>query len=989
VNQSATKNTLELIDQENISTWKIVRNKPAQALKEAKNTLIKAKEANYQHGIAWALGNIGAAEMWQSNYEEALEHTSSARELLQQENDFKHEADIIYNLCVIFYFLGDYEKQIVYAQESLKVAETAHYDSGMANALNGIGLAYSTTGDNEKAIEYLKKGKTIAEKIDDKAILLKILDSTGQAYFNIGNYDEALKYRMECAKVTNEVEEKSIEAYALNGIGEIYVKKNDSENALIYFNKSLKLRINLGFKSGEAETNLHIGKLYLSQDNIELALKFLNQSIAISTEIGAYDIVAECHLLLSDYYEKLEDFKNYVSHYKAYHSARDIYNKETENKKLKTFELKGRLEQMQEEKALLEQKNEQLQNYFQDIQTLSDIGNEITTSLSVSEINLKVYENVNKLMKADGFGIGIWDEENNVLSFPGYIENGNKLDESGYDLSDDNRLACVCFNQQQNILINDYDNEYNTYFPKMTTPVAGGNTQSIIYCPLINKNQKIGVITVQSFDNNTYTDYHLNIIKNLAIYTSIAIDNAKIYEGMEQQVKQRTAELEKNYADTELLSRMGQELISTLDFESVTERLYKNVNQLMDANIFGVRLYNEDKQEIEYKYDYEDNKRHEGIVVSMDDDDNYSVWCIKNNKEIFINDNRVDYKDYVSKVVVVAGEFPLSLIFYPLRKGDKVIGLITIQSLEANAYNKHHLTYLKTLAHYTVIALENARHYEIMEAEVAKRTQEIVVQKEVIEEKNKHITDSIHYAKRIQDATLPDLKLMNHYLKESFVLFKPKDIVSGDFYWIEKKDDEILFAVVDCTGHGVPGAFLSLIGYNSLNKIVNELNITKPSEILEELNKTVYQTLQNNLEYNHIQDGMDIAICSLNKNTNTLQFAGAYNPLYIVKDDTVKEIKGDKISIGSGENNFNIKFNNHIVQLDKDDCIYLFSDGYADQFGGPKGKKFKYSRFKELLIEMNNLEMKDQGDNLDKTITQWQGDLEQIDDVCVIGVKAS
>ncbi len=984
---TSIKNIHQTIDKENLATWKIARNNPSLALENASKILQLAEENNYALGIAWAIGNIGAAQMWQSNYEEALEHTTKARELLHQEQDFKHEVDIIYNLCVIFYFLGDYEKQLIYAKESLAAAEKINYASGKANALNGIGLAYSTTNENEKAIEYLLKGKEIAEKNDDKAILLKILDSIGQSHFNLGSYDEALKYRMSCAKITNELGEKSIEAYALNGIGEIYVQKNDSENALNYFNKSLNLRKELGFKSGEAETNFHLGELYLILDNIELAIKYLNQAISISTEINSFDIIAKCHLLLSEHYEKVEDFKNYVIHFKAYHTARDIYNKETESKKLKTFELKGRLEQMQEEKALLEQKNDQLNTYFQDVQTLSEIGNEITTSLSVSEINLKVYENVNKLMKAEGFGIGIWNENENTITFPGYIENGKKIKESGYSLDDDNRLACVCFKQQKNILINDYDTEYNAFFPKMTTPVAGGNTQSIIYCPLIIKDRKIGVITVQSFDKNVYSEYHLNMIRNLAIYTSIALDNAKVYESMEEQVKNRTAELEKNYKNTELLSKIGQELISTLDFENVTERLYKNVNKLMDANIFGVRLYNEAKQEIEYKYDYEDGHRHEGIVVSMDNKDNYSVWCIENNKEIFINDNKTEYSRYVSKVVVVAGEFPLSLIFFPLRKGDKVIGLITIQSLTGNAYKKHHLTILKTLAHYTVIALENARHYEIMEAEVTKRTQEIVHQKEIIEEKNKHITDSIHYAKRIQDATLPDLSLMNQYLENSFVLFKPKDIVSGDFYWIEKKGDEILFAVVDCTGHGVPGAFLSLIGHNSLNQIVNELNILTPSEILGELNKSVNKTLQNNVEGSHIQDGMDMSICSLNVKTNVLQFSGAYNPLYIVNGTEIREIKGDKISIGSSGNETEKQFTNTVIQLDKNDCIYLFSDGFADQFGGPKGKKFKYSRFKDLLITINRMSMKDQHESLDTTITKWQGDLEQIDDVCIIGIS--
>jgi tetratricopeptide (TPR) repeat protein len=201
MSQSTTKNITALIDQENLATWKIARNNPSQALIDAKKTLTNAKEIDYKLGIAWAIGNIGAAEMWQSNYEEALEHTTNSRELLLKEEDFKHEADIIYNLCVIFYFLGDYEKQIFYAKESLRVAEKANYDSGMANALNGIGLAYSTTNENEEAIEYLKKGKVIAEKIDDKAILLKILDSTGQAYYNLGNYDEALKY----SKVSNHI----------------------------------------------------------------------------------------------------------------------------------------------------------------------------------------------------------------------------------------------------------------------------------------------------------------------------------------------------------------------------------------------------------------------------------------------------------------------------------------------------------------------------------------------------------------------------------------------------------------------------------------------------------------------------------------------------------------------------------------------------------------------------------------------------------------
>lgn len=987
MSQTTSHITTTGIDQENLSTWKIARNNPSLALENAKKTLELAKEIDYQLGIAWAIGNIGAAEMWQSNYEAALEYTSTARELLQQEGDHKHEADILYNLCVIFYYLGDYQKQILYAKESLEVAEKVNYDPGKASALNGIGLAYYTTNENKKAIKYLEKGKIIAEKADDKATLLKILDSIGQSHFNLGNYDEALKYKQGCAEVSNQVGEKGIEAYAIDGIGEIYYKKKDFDNALTYFEKSLNIRKELGFKSGEAETSLHIGELHLHLGLVDLAKAYLESAIEIADEIKAFNITSKAHLLLSEHFEKNEDFKNYVIHFKAYHEAKDLFNKESEAKKLRTFELKGRLEQMKEEKAELEQKNEQLKTFFKDVQTLSEIGNEITSSLDFEEIFAVIYQRLNSLMDANGIFIGIYNEEDEKIEVRLALDNGKRDSYFEYNMQDENKLPVLVVKNKLEVHISDYQNEISNYVEN--EEVRHNAPNSLILLPLLIKDKVKGVLLVQSENKNAFSTHHFNILKSFANYAAIALDNASLYEDMEEQVKQRTAELEKNYQNTELLSKMGQELISTLDFEDVTERLYKNVNELMDASIFGVRLYDEKNNVIEYKYDYEDGKRHEGIVVSMDNKDNYSVWCIENKKEIFINDNKTEYINYVSKVVVVAGEFPLSLIFVPLKKGNKVIGLITIQSLKANAYTKYHLTMLKTLAHYTVIALENARHYEIMEEEVAKRTQEIVEQKEVIEEKNKHIMDSIHYAKRIQDATLPDLKLMNHYLKESFILFKPKDIVSGDFYWIEKKGDEILFAVVDCTGHGVPGAFLSLIGYNSLNKIVNELNIIKPSEILEELNQSVYKTLQNNLEYNHIQDGMDMSICSLNTKTNVLQFAGAYNPLYIVSNNTITEIKGDKISIGSGEGNLQNKFQNNVVQLNKNDCIYLFSDGYADQFGGPKGKKFKYSRFKELLIEMNKLEMSEQGENLDKTITTWQGNLEQIDDVCVIGVKAS
>lgn len=256
-----------------------------------------------------------------------------------------------------------------------------------------------------------------------------------------------------------------------------------------------------------------------------------------------------------------------------------------------------------------------------------------------------------------------------------------------------------------------------------------------------------------------------------------------------------------------------------------------------------------------------------------------------------------------------------------------------------------------------------------------------------IEHKNKEITDSIRYAKRIQEAILPPDDFLKKLLPQNFVLYKPKDIVSGDFYWVEETKDAILFAAVDCTGHGVPGAFMSIVGYNLLNQAVNEHKIYTPSLILDELNKDLSATLRQKEEESTIKDGMDISLCSLNKERNELQFAGAYNSLYIINETGLKEIKGNKFPVGIFLGEQTEHFTNHKIQVKKEDMIYVFTDGYADQFGGEKGKKFKYKQLQELLVSIHKKDLKEQNSILEKTIIKWKGDLEQIDDILIFGVR--
>ncbi len=261
-------------------------------------------------------------------------------------------------------------------------------------------------------------------------------------------------------------------------------------------------------------------------------------------------------------------------------------------------------------------------------------------------------------------------------------------------------------------------------------------------------------------------------------------------------------------------------------------------------------------------------------------------------------------------------------------------------------------------------------------------------QKKLIESQHKklettHIdlTDSISYAKRIQAAVLPSDKTIKSHLKDSFVIYLPKDIVAGDFYWIEKKNDTILFAAADCTGHGVPGAMVSVFGNNALNRSVREFKLTKPGEILEKSREIIISEFEKSDE--EVKDGMDIALCSLNN--KKLFFSGAYNPLWIIRKGKLIEVKGDNQPIGRFRNSS--PFNTHEVDLEKGDNIYIFSDGYADQFGGEKGKKFKSKNFKQLLISISEKQIDLQKKLLLDAFHNWKGEHEQIDDVCIIGVR--
>jgi len=262
----------------------------------------------------------------------------------------------------------------------------------------------------------------------------------------------------------------------------------------------------------------------------------------------------------------------------------------------------------------------------------------------------------------------------------------------------------------------------------------------------------------------------------------------------------------------------------------------------------------------------------------------------------------------------------------------------------------------------------------------------IELQKVELELKDKNITDSLIYAQRIQEALLPSEAYFRKHFEDSFILFKPKNIVSGDFYWIGEKGEKIFIVAADCTGHGVPGALMSMIGLKIIEKTINEDNIEIPSKVLSVMNKGLEKTFSREKNIGTIiRDGMDIGLCIIHRKKKKIEYAGAFFPLYLIREGSLIEIMADKIIIGMNPEDH--PYTDHELDILDDDIFYIFSDGYVDQFGGSENKKFMYRRFRYLLLKIHKFPVEDQKAILEENIRSWMGSNEQVDDMMVIGFR--
>lgn len=420
------------------------------------------------------------------------------------------------------------------------------------------------------------------------------------------------------------------------------------------------------------------------------------------------------------------------------------------------------------------------------------------------------------------------------------------------------------------------------------------------------------------------------------------------------------------------LNEIILQINSSLDLSRIMDLIYQNIRQKMPVSFFIISSYSENDDTLKIEYCVKNDRIvKEEFKTKSNNPNSLTAHTISSKKEIIIHDLSIDYSNYLSGNPQLHGKEDLwceSVLMFPLIVQNDVIGLFSVQHETKNCYSDEDIRLLRILTPFIGLALNNANIYNSLS------------------EKNKDITDSINYARRIQQAKLPSRKEIQVELPNSFILFKPKDIVSGDFYYFHKNENSVFIASADCTGHGVPGAFMSIIGIEKLNDAL-KLS-TDTSEILSHLNKGVKISLRQTDREESTRDGMDIAFCSVDKKTRVVKYAGANRPLWIIRNGQteLEEIKATKNAIG-GLTEDDQHFETHEIILQKGDTFYIFTDGYADQFSGQNGKKLYTKKFKEILVNIQSKTMQEQETYLDNFIENWKAGKPQVDDILVIGVQ--
>ena len=775
--------------------------------------------------------------------------------------------------------------------------------------------------------------KNILKTIKPDTIKVKVLKELCQEYID-HNSEKALQYGEQGLQLSIKLNYKLGQANCLRLLGIYYDNNGNYKLAFENYIKSSEIYSQLGIKDKMASCYTNIGVIFYSQGNHSKALEFYRKSLKLYKILGNETSIAYCYTNIGNLYLDQSDYSKAVE-------------------------------------------------YFQKAEKIAEkVGDKLVIAACNANIG----------------GIYYYQQ-----SFSKSLEYYNKALKISEEI-DDKSGSANCLNNIGNIYYSqNFFKESLVFFQKsLKIRQEIGDNQGIASCY-----NNLG--NVNNGQNNfvTANDY---FCKALKIYETLGDTGwiSVVYLNLsELNVKLKKYNIATEYAEKSLLlaSKIGELQTVSLAYENLAKS-YKGLFNYQKAfesyELFkkvNDSIFNSDKHQqfVEMEAIYQGEKKQKEIELK-------ETQLAKKDIEVK-QEKTMKYAFVIGFILMIILSGFILKSYRDKRKANLKLSIlnneITIQSHKIEEKNEE----------------LNQQNEEIrtQRDEIESQRDLVEVQKEHIQEIFKQVTDSINYAKRIQEAVLPISIESRSVLGEHFILFKPKDIVSGDFYWTVKINNLLFVAVADCTGHGVPGAFMSMLGISFLNEIVHKQEIKNPNQILNHLREEIVYALQQKGVQGEQKDGMDISLLVVNTDTNEAQWAGANNPLYIISsvilnvceeqfsceaksissnidssqaqidNRDIMELKGNKMPIAIYPQMKD--FTSHEFSLQKGDSVYLFTDGYADQFGGPSGRKFMYKQFKEMLLQNNNKPMKEQREILEFAFENWKGEFEQIDDVTILGIR--
>ena len=711
---------------------------------------------------------------------------------------------------------------------------------------------------------------------------------------------------------------------------------------------------------------LNVISFTLLTSNPEKAFNYNKQALDLSLKSNNTEGIAYAYNILGLYYRYKGDYSQSIDyHYKSL----ELYEKLNDNKGVATvlFGIGNILSLQKNYSSALEYYNKSLllrekQNDKKGVANIVNSIGIVYKKLGKLDTALIYYKKSLTIQKEIGVKSGIADALNNIAII--------------YFLKKDTLSTLDYFNQVLKIRkeIGDRNGEatilYNIGFilesKKDFSEAINHFNQSLLLSKELGDSAR--VLDNYGSLHETYAD--MKDFKTAYKYF-VLYDNLKDYINDESKSKQIT-EIQTKY-ETE---KKEKEIVLLNKDKTLQHLLLKEKENELEKQTLQY-VYSKQQTEIE-------NQKKEEKINLFKKDKLINDIALK-NKDAKVKQQRIVILSVVALLFIVVLFSILMLRLYHQKKEANLI--LAKQKEEISEKNEElNLQKEEISAQRDNLQLLNNELFQQKE-ELTTQRDEISIQRNIIEKHNRKITSSISYAQRIQKATLPSESHIKSLFPQSFVLFKPKDIVSGDFYWIEKKGEKIYFATADCTGHGVPGAFMSMLSFNLLNDAINDQQITKPSEIISFISKRINKTLRQRTDDSSVKDGLDLALCCFDTSSMKLEYAGVRSTIYIITDNNLNEYKPDLHPIGEPFNNKFSSYTNIEIPITKGDCIYLFTDGYTDQFGGEFVKKLSKKRLKEQLLAMQQLSMSRQKEALESIFDTWKGLNEQIDDMLILGIK--